>query len=315
MAIDYKQEAPPLVQDFLEYLQAERGVSSQTAYNYFIDLRIFFRYLIMEQDHLAEKELSSVDLQRIDLEFLAEISSKDVVSFLNWLAQDRNLKERTQNRKIAVLKSFFQYLVDLNSLNHNIMGKIPTAKTGKSLPKYLNESEMYHLIQAINGEFWQRDLAIILLMMQGGLRVSEVVSLDVEDVHSDSVQVRGKGKKERSVYLTAQTAKTLEEYLEIRPVTEENALFISKNGNRLTVRGVQYMSRKYLERIGRGDFSCHKLRHTAATQLLKSGANIRMIQEMLGHESISTTAIYTDVQNEDLKQAVLQMEQSPLYEF
>lgn len=314
MAIDYKQAAPPLVYDFLGYLQVERGFSSQTVYNYFIDLRMFFRYLIMRTENLPQKNFDSVDVRGVNLEFVRDISRRDVVSFLNWLALDRKLTERSRNRKIAVLKSFFQYLVDFESLNHNVMLKISTAKAGKSLPKYLNESEMYHLVHAINGEFWLRDVAITMLMMHGGLRVSEVVSLDLKDIHSDSVQVMGKGKKERRVFLTVQTMKSLEEYLEIRPATEEKALFISKNGKRLTVRGVQYMSQKYLERIGRGDFSCHKLRHTAATQLLKSGANIRIIQEILGHESISTTEIYTHVHNEDLKQAVLQMEKSQQYE-
>ncbi|MFI3250211.1 MAG: tyrosine-type recombinase/integrase [Eubacteriales bacterium] len=306
MKLDFEQESPQSVYEFLCYLEIERGLSTATIYNYFIDLRLFFRYLESKKRKTQlEQEL---DLTSITIEEIRAIRREDISGFLAWLARQRGAGERTRNRKIAVLKSFFNYLLEMEQIEKNIMLKIPTSKTAKTLPKYLQKENISELLEVISGEFWARDTAIILLMMSGGLRVSEVASLNLEDFRGDRVTVMGKGKKERQVYLSERTAQSLERYLDERYESADPAMFLSKRNKRFAIRSIQAMVDKHLTLIGKSDYSCHKLRHTAATQLLKSGANIREIQEILGHASISTTEIYTHISNDDLKRVAKSLE-------
>lgn len=308
MSVNYEKESPPLVYEFLGYLQVERGFSSQTVYNYFIDLRLFFRFTQCKRTETPFSDFHLVDIHCLGLDYMKSIHRQDISAFLTWLALEKSAKERTRNRKIAVLKSYFRFLVDLEYLEKNIMSQISSSKAGKSLPKYLEEESMVQLLQAVTDEFWLRDTAIIMLMMSAGLRVSEVFSLNVNSIQNDSLSVVGKGKKERQVYLSQRTVEAIQDYLDVRPNVGIDALFLSNRKTRFTIRGIQKMVTKYFERIGKEGYSCHKLRHTAATQMMKSGANIREIQEILGHESISTTEIYTHVSNEDLRRVAQNLE-------
>lgn len=301
MKENYKDQAPALVYEFLSYMLIERGYSKESVYSYFTDLRLFFRFALSKKQGLALDEMETVDISKLDLEFIEHISRRDVSGFLTWLVMEKQVKEPTRNRKISVLKSFFHFLVEQEYLEKNIMLQIKTTKIRKTLPKYLEEREIELLLSEINGTFWIRDTAIIMLMMSSGLRVSEVVGLDLKSLKRTSISVLGKGNKERQVYLSPKTMESLKDYLEIRPFVESEALFLSSRKGRLSIEAVQKMTKIYLTRIGKGDYSCHKLRHTAATQLLQSGANLREIQEILGHESISTTEIYTHVSNDDLQ--------------
>lgn len=296
--LKYKDQVPELIYHFLGYLQVERGYSKQTIYNYFVDLRIF-SYFMLEK-HQGKSAIEEQNLSTIDLQFFKQITRQDITSYLAWLSFERNLRENSRNRKIASLKSFYKYLVDMDLLDKSIMVQVAALKTKKSLPKYLERDKVGELMVQITDQFWVRDTAIILLMMSAGLRVSEVVSLNLLDVKVDSLIVTGKGQKERQVYLSQHTSDALQDYLILRG-NEGSPLFLSNQKKRISVRTIQYMTKKYLTRIDKQDYSCHKLRHTAATQLLKNGANIREIQVILGHESISTTEIYTHVGNDDLK--------------
>ncbi len=317
MAVNYQEETSPIIYEFLGYLQVERAYSPLTIYNYFIDLRLFFRFVLCHKQELPLEEMEFVDITEVSLEFLESLERADISLFLTWLTLDKGAQERTRNRKISVLKSFFKYLNQREYLEKNIMTQITASKTKKVLPKYLEEDAIEDLLQAVNGVFWLRDSAMILLMVSSGLRVSEVVALDISSVHEDYVLVTGKGGKERQVYLSDKTKTAVSEYLVLRQqetqtTNQENqtaivkkqstdALFLSKRKGRLSVRTVQETVDKYLKSIGKSGYSCHKLRHTAATQMMKNGANLREIQEILGHECISTTEIYTHVENGDLK--------------
>lgn len=297
-------ESPEILREFLNQLQIGRAYSSLTIYNYYIDLRLFFRFLLCQKNDLPMTAIDGILVTEIDLTFIQEIRKQDAVAFLAWITTEKAAKERTRNRKIAVLKSFYQFLLIEEYVEKNIMLGIPMAKAPKSLPKYLVEEDIALLLTQVTDDHWVRDTAVILLMMSSGLRVSEVSALNLSSFSGDSLLVFGKGKKERQVYLSTKTLDAVEDYLEIRPDLDCEALFLSNRSSRFTVRGIQDMVKKYLRKIGKDGYSCHKLRHTAATQLLNSGANIREIQEILGHESISTTEIYTHVSNSELKRAV-----------
>ncbi len=304
MIVDYKKESFPLLYEFISYLQWERGYSSRTVYNYFIEMRMFCRFLLCRQEGISLDLLQSVDTRKIASDYILQINRGDIQSYLTWASVEKQISPSGRNRKVAVLKSFFKFLVVMEYCNSNVMSSISSTKTSKTLPKYLTQNQMYQLLEVIKGEFFLRDKAIILLMMSGGLRVSEVSALNLESVGIDSVKVLGKGEKERQVFLSQLTLDCVYQYLESRPEVAEEALFLSRGKKRISVRGIQKMVSKYLDKIGKSDFSCHKLRHTAATQLLDHGVNIREIQEILGHESIETTAIYTHISSDSLRQAV-----------
>lgn len=299
---DYQKELPTVGYEFLRYLTIEKGLSEKTIYEYFLDLRIFFRYMVARKKGALDgvDGIEKTDISTVTLSFVAEIQRGDISGYISWLGMEMCQKDVTRRRKIATLKSFYGYLITMGLIEHNVMNQILSPKIKKSLPKYLEAPEVETLLQAINGAFWIRDVAIILMMTSSGLRVSEIVALNLVDVYEDSVRVLGKGNKERIVYLSERTQEGLKDYLSIRGEWEETAVFLSKYGKRMGVRGVQKMTKKYLVEIEKGDLSCHKLRHTAATQMLRSGGNLREIQMVLGHENISTTEIYIHVRNSDL---------------
>lgn len=310
MAVNYQTDAPPILYDFLGYLTVEKGYSNLTIYNYFLDIRLFFRYTTCLKTGKSIDKYEEVDIKTIDVQFIESIVRREITSFLTWMALTRHGNENTRNRKIACLKSFFSYLVEMEYIDNNVMSRVSAVKAEKTLPKYLDENAMSELLESINDIFWVRDTAIIMLMMVCGLRVSEVASLNIDSVGDGVISVYGKGKKERQVYLTSQTEEAIKEYLNFRPQVNENALFLSQTKKRLSKRGIQFMTTKYLEKADLQGYSCHKLRHTAATQLLKSGANLRVIQETLGHENISVTELYTHIESEDMKNAMKNLEEA-----
>lgn len=299
---NYQVESPSIVYDYLMYLKVQKGYTDSTVEHYFLDLRLFIRFLICRQEKIPTLEIDLVAFDHITEELFLPVKRRDISAYLNFLAIEKNLKESTRNRRLFVVKSFFNYLELEEYLEKNVLNQISPAKEEKTLPKYLEEAEIERLLDTVTGEHWARDLSIILLMVSGGLRVSEVQSINLDDVKEEAILVHGKGKKERQVYLSSRTREAMIQYLEVRPFSEDQALFLSvKTDRRYTVRGIQQMVQKYLNLIGKHDYSCHALRHTAATQMLKNGVNLREIQEVLGHDSLKATERYTHVSNEDLK--------------
>ena len=280
------------VEDFLNFLATEKGASEHTTKNYGIDLREFMKFI-------AEKELN-------DLTYL------DIRSFLAFL-KTREYSKSSISRKLACLRSFFKYLVRENILTQNPAAGIATPKKEKRLPSFMNPDEITKLLDAPAKNSWEekRDKAILEMLYSSGLRVSELAGLNHDDLDffGGLVRVRGKGKKERIVPVGQTALNSLRTYWDMKAPREtanaiKKPLFISRIGSRLTDRSVRRMILKYVKRTGLGkEISPHTFRHSFATHMLDRGADLRSVQELLGHANLSTTQIYTHVTTQRLKDA------------
>ena len=308
--VNYRQECSPLLYDYLMYHINIKNHSQKTVQEYFFDLRLFFRYLLWIQNE--KQDFDTISIKDVDLKFVEAISLEDIYNFLSWLSVERNGGESAASRarRLMSIRSFYHYLVVTKQvLQTNIAERVDAPKIKKTLPKYLSESDAKKLINAADGKFASRDRAIMMVMMGCGLRVSEVVSLNLDSIQEDGgLRVIGKGNKERMVYMPDFTADCLNDYLSDRQSLKirdghEKAVFISNIGTRLNVRAIQKMMDRTLLKAGLDveRYSPHKLRHTAATEMVRNGVDVRVVQEVLGHEHLSTTQIYTHVENSDLK--------------
>jgi len=233
---------------------------------------------------------------------LENVNPLDVRRFLAYLT-DKDSSRSTLGRKLACLRSFYKYLMREEAIKVNPAAGISTPKQERRLPVFLEIDEMARLLEAPSGEKWEskRDKAIMELLYSSGLRVSELVGVNVEEVDENSclIKVRGKRRKERIVPIGNFAIKAIQAYLKKRPQSKgtlENPLFINKNNTRLTDRSVRRIILKYVRQVGiQKDVSPHMFRHSFATHLLDRGADLRSVQELLGHENLSTTQIYTHV--------------------
>ena len=235
---------------------------------------------------------------------LHQINESDIIDYLNGLTEANSTATRA--RKISSFKSYFSFLLTSGKIKENPAAGIKSPKQKKRLPANLNLAESRKLLNAISGKHSIRDRAMVTLFLNCGLRLSELVSIDRDNIKGDTLTVIGKGNKERTVYLNDSCIVAINLYLDTR--TDNNkALFLSERGQRIGNRTVQCLVKKHLSGAGldTNKYSTHKLRHTAATLMYKHGnVDIRALQAILGHESISTTEIYTHVDNEQLREAV-----------
>ena len=242
-----------------------------------------------------------------------------------WTCENRHVERRiwiyelysARARKCSSLKGYFNYLATKKCvLDSNPVEQLEVPKKKKSLPKYLTLEQSLELLNAVDGDYKERDYCILTLFLNCGLRVSEMASLNYTDIHQDdTMRVVGKGNKERIIYLNSACVSAIENYMRVRPVDgvkDKYALFISRNHRRMSVKTIQAMVYKYLEKIGLNaqGYSCHKLRHTAATLMYQyGGVDIRVLKDVLGHENLGTTEIYTHLSSEQMKNAA---EKNPL---
>lgn len=309
-------DVPVYIENFLEYMVAIKNRSQTTVKEYYYDLRYAFKYLKLSKllkynDKNIDKELiEKTDIKDLDLDFIKMITLIDLHKYLNYLSTNNLDKPTTRARKVAALKSFFNYLAFKEKvLDKNPTVELETPKLSKRLPKYLSLDESVNLLHCVDGEFKERDFCILTLFLNCGLRLSELVNINMVHIRDNVLTVVGKGDKERSVYLNDACQKALKRYIAVRPkdVKDHEALFISKRGTRIGRRTVEMMVKKYITLSGLDPkkYSPHKLRHTAATLMHKyGGVDIRALQQILGHESISTTEIYTHVDSEQVKEAL-----------
>lgn len=312
-------DCPQILREFLIYHENIKGQSPLTINEYYLDLRMFLRFVkLMRNDMPMSTQLEDIDIQNIDLDFIREIDTADVFDFLSYLANDRAIDPQSaapeygisataRARKLSSIKSFYKYLtVRTKQLQENPVAELEYPKIRKSLPKYLTLEQSSALLQAVSGQNEKRDYAILMLFLNCGIRRSELVGLNLTDVYEDRIRVVGKGNKERFVYFGSACRKAIDDYLEERNqkvLTDNRALFGSRDGNRISVTAVHRLVKKALLQAGLDStqFSAHKLRHTAATMMLSGGVDVKTVQEVLGHENLNTTQIYTHIENTELK--------------
>ena len=312
-------DCPQVLRDFLIYHETIKGQSPRTIDEYYLDLRMFLRFMkLMRNEMPLHTRLDEIGIKDIDLQFIGSINTSDIFDFLSYLAKDRTnnpdspapdygISPSSRARKLSAIKSFYKYLtIRTKQLTENPVADLEYPKLRKSLPKYLTLEQSSRLLQAVSGQNQARDYAILMLFLNCGIRRSELVGLNISDVYEDRIRVVGKGNKERIVYFGASCRKAIDAYLSERAkviLSDNRALFGSRNGNRISVDAVHALVKKAFLKAGLDatQFSAHKLRHTAATMMLSGGVDVKTVQEVLGHENLNTTQIYTHIENTELK--------------
>ena len=312
-------DCPQILQDFLAYHETIKGQSQLTISEYYLDLRMFLRFMkLMRCDMPIHTKLDEIDIRDIDIGFIASIRTSDLFDFLSYLANDRTVNPESavpeygispasRARKLSSIKSFFKYLtVRTKQLTENPAADLEYPKLRKSLPKYLTLDQSAALLKAVSGQNQERDYASVMLFLSCGIRRSELVGLNLSDVYEDRIRVVGKGNKERFVYFGTACRKAIDAYLPIRKkmvLSDNRALFGSRNSNRISTDAVHALVKKAFLKAGldASQFSAHKLRHTAATMMLSGGVDVKTVQEVLGHENLNTTQIYTHIESTELK--------------
>lgn len=309
--MNYRTEAPPLMRDFLVYHETIQAHSRLTVEEYFLDLRNFFRYIKMIRLGMpADTSLDSISIEDFNLEIARSVALTDVYSYMSFLSADRGLTASSRARKVAAIRSFYKYLVNKAKLmDVNPVQDLDSPNIRKSLPRYLRMDESLALLDSVDGPNSVRDYCILTLFLNCGLRISELVGLNKTDVRGDQLRVLGKGNKERILFLNDACQKAIDDWLIERnalTLVDEKALFVTpKYRKRITTAAVHKLVKKHLSAAGLDStqYSSHKLRHTAATLMLQNGVDVRTLQEVLGHDHLNTTQIYTHVDNDDLRYA------------
>ena len=327
--MDYRTESPEIIREFLFYHETIKGHSKITIDEYFYDLRMYFRFLKIHKNAVPrDTDFEDISIMDIDKDFVESVTISDVYEYLSFLARDRptqqnskntdyGLKPASRSRKTAVIRSFYKFLTvksEKNKLTKNPVADLDSPKLRKSLPRYLSLDESTNLLNSVDGKNRERDFCILTIFLNCGLRISELANLNVADVREDSLRVLGKGSKERIVYINDACSNAINDYFLIRKsvaVDKERALFLSSRHKRISTSTIHHLVKKHLLAAGLDStkYSSHKLRHTAATLMLKSGVDVRTLQELLGHEHLNTTQIYTHVESSSLRDAAMR---SPL---
>ncbi|MEE0929885.1 MAG: tyrosine recombinase XerC [Acutalibacteraceae bacterium] len=304
-------EVPEAISEFLMYMGTIKNKSQNTIKEYYFDLRTFFRFIKQKRGLVDAKiNFSDICIKDISFKLIETITVSDLYEFMNFSIIQRKNSAKTRARKTSTLKMFFRYHTQKSlKLTNDPTKVLETPKVPKTLPKYLSLEESLELLNTVDGKYKERDYCILTLFLNCGLRLSELTSLNLNSFKGKKqLIVTGKGNKQRIVYLNDACVEALEEYKKVRPVNsrDSEALFLSRQNNRISPKTVQAMVNKYLKKIGLdgAGYSVHKLRHTAATLMYQHGnVDIRVLQDILGHENLGTTEIYTHLSNKQMENA------------
>ena len=309
--MDYRTEAPPLLRDFLVYHETIQGHSRRTVDEYYLDLRNFFRFLKRDKKLVPDNvPMDQIPIDDVGIDLIRAVTLTDIYAYMNYLSRDRRLNNASRARKVATIRSFYKYLTNkAKLLDVNLVQDLDAPRLKKALPKYLDLDESLELLDHVEGKNAIRDYCILTLFLNCGLRISELVGLNKTDVRGDQLRVLGKGNKERVLFLNDACQRALADWMTERDamtLVDQNALFVTlQNRRRITRAAVHKLVKKHLADAGLDStqYSAHKLRHTAATLMLQNGVDVRTLQEVLGHDHLNTTQIYTHVDSDELRVA------------
>ena len=309
--MDYRTEAPPLLRDFLVYHETIQGHSRRTVDEYYLDLRGFFRFLKRDKKLVPDDmPMDQIPIDDVGIDLIRTVTLTDIYAYMNYLSRDRRLNNASRARKVATIRSFYKYLTNkAKLLDVNLVQDLDAPRLKKALPKYLDLDESLELLDHVEGKNAIRDYCILTLFLNCGLRISELVGLNKTDVRGDQLRVLGKGNKERVLFLNDACQRALADWMTERDamtLVDQNALFVTlQNRRRITRAAVHKLVKKHLADAGldSSQYSAHKLRHTAATLMLQNGVDVRTLQEVLGHDHLNTTQIYTHVDSDELRVA------------
>lgn len=316
-------DCPELLKEFLFYMETIRGRSPKTIDGYYIDLRLFLRYIksvkvLNKIPQANDEEFKAISIRDLGKDVICKVTLADVYEFLHFCLDKLKNGSAIRARKVSSIRAFYKYLSTKTTyLEENPVKNLEVPTLKKAMPKYLTLEESMELLDHVKSRTPYRDYCILTLFLNCGMRVSELVGIDILDIREDTLRLLGKGNKERIIYLNQACLDAIEDYIkkERKPPKqqgEQYALFVSRNGQRITSRRVEQIVAQCLEHAGldgRG-YSPHKLRHTAATLLYQhGGVDIRVLKEILGHANLGTTEIYTHVSNQQIRNAA---EKSPL---
>ncbi len=319
------EEAPEIIRSFLSYKLNIQNRSPLTVSEYWLDLRAFFRFIMLSRGDTEDREFEKVDISSVDLAYVESVSTADIYDYLLWLAE-RGVKAVSRARKLSAVRAFFKYHTSKSHLIKTDPSEhIDSPSVKRKLPKFLSLEEAVELLDSVdmtdpNGE---RDYCVLTLFLNCGMRLSELVGINLSDISHDltKLTVTGKGSKQRTIYLNEACRDALKAYINVRgrnatlhgnTIKDKNALFLSNRNTRISNKTIQWTVNKYLEKSGLGGkgYSVHKLRHTAATLMYdQGGVDVRVLKEILGHEQLNTTQIYTHVSDRQIEQA---MDKNPL---
>ena len=304
----------PILRDFLVYNETIKGKSTKTIEQYYLDLSLFFKYLKLQRGLVPDgTDFADIIVNDVDEEMMKSVTMTDLYGFIVYCKNERSNGAAARARKVSALRVFFKYLTNnIHLLKVNPAAELDTPKLKKSLPVHLSLEQSIDLLKSVDGPHKERDFCILTLFLNCGMRLSELCSLNYTDIREDnSLKITGKGNKERVVYLNEACMLAVRAYMQVRPndgvaQKDKNALFLSARRQRISNKTVQHIVHTFLDKAGLGGqgFSAHKLRHTAATLMYQmGGVDIRVLKEVLGHENLGTTQIYTHVANRQVEEA------------
>lgn len=330
-------DAPRLLQDFIYYEQIIKGRSELTVKNYYNDLRTFFRFCKMQNGTAQSEELSDIDISDITEKDICAVDLQTAQQFLIYMKDEKNNGQKARYRKAVALRQFYKFLTNNKHLFEiSPMANLELPSPKPALPKFLTLEQALEMLSHIDTPDQKRDYCIVVFFLNCGMRLSELVGINLKDIRKTmgadgaevySLKVLGKGSKERVVYLNDACVNAYLDYVapdETEPdvrraagrrdmSAQTDALFISRRNTRISNRRVQQIVEECFKSCGLDNMglSVHKLRHTAATLMYQNGVDVRVLKDVLGHENLNTTQIYTHVSNSQMENA---MRNNPLAE-
>ena len=301
---------PKILKDFLIYLTTITGKSIRTRKEYEYDITLLFKFLLAVEHDVHLNDIHTINIDQVTIDWIQSISLEDLYLFMEYCEGTRKNGAASRSRKAASIRAFFNYLKNKRRLiEYNPAEQLEKPKIGKRSPVYLSLDEAQHFVESVEARNYnERDFAIVTLFLNIGIRVSELCELNIASIEGRNCSIIGKGNKERVLYLNDSCIAALEQYMKVRKTYKgegEEPLFVSQKGTRFARQSIARIIKSInVSGINKAKLTPHKLRHTSATLMYRSGADIRSLQHILGHTSISTTQIYTHIENEEVQKVL-----------